>query len=170
MFKLRFKYQIKPRMKKVIIIIVSFFLLSTSAFSQKGFICDMRNVDTLLTPVEKCIVECIRQSHLEKYLGHKNISFFDSVLNCSYKKVKLWAERRDAYYTSIIFQFTDNLQMRLFPKELMYGSKMIYNEKNNFDPKLANLEIPFSIVLVHGIDYFCELGKLPSLNDKKVKE
>jgi hypothetical protein len=56
----------------------------------------MNEVDSLLTPTEKCIVECIKQFQLEKYLGQKNVAFFDSVINCFYKKSILWAERTDS--------------------------------------------------------------------------
>ena len=153
-------------MKKIIIIAVLFFS-SSDAVPQNGFTCDMSDVDTLLTPTEKCIVECIKQLQLEKYLGHENVAFFDSIINCSYKKTILWAERKDSYYTAIIFQLTDNLQIRLYPKKVLYGNKVGYNKKKKFDPKMANFEIPFKIVLVRGIDFFCEMGTLPSFGDTK---
>jgi hypothetical protein len=68
-------------------IIAVLFFSATHVFSQSGFNCDMSEVDSALTPTEKCNLSCIRQLPLEKYLGQKNIGFFDSLINCSYKNV-----------------------------------------------------------------------------------
>jgi hypothetical protein len=146
-------------MKKIIIIAVLFFS-SSDAFSQNGFTCDMSEVDTLLTPTEKCILECIKQLPLEKYLGHQNIGFFDSLINCSYKKVKLVAERQGYYYTTVIFSFTENLKIKFYFKILQYGNKGWYNAKRKWDPKMANKEIPFKLKIFHFITPFCEMGSL----------
>jgi hypothetical protein len=113
------------------IIVLTFVFASTHVFSQKGFSCEMNEVDSLLTPTEKCIIECIKQLQLERYLGHENVAFFDSIINCSFKKTILWAERKGYYYTAIIFQLTDNLQIRLYPGKILYGNKLVYSKGKN---------------------------------------
>ncbi len=146
-------------MKRILFISILFFC-STRVFSQKGFSCDMSEVDTLLTPTEKCIVSCIQQLPLEEYLGRQNIGFFDSLINCSYKRVILLTEKKGYYYTTVVFAFTANLQIRLYFKKLQYGNKNLYNEKNKWNPKIANREIPFKIKIFHFITPFCEIGSL----------
>jgi len=141
------------------------FLISTHTFGQTGFDCGMPGEDSVLTSTERCIVQCIKDLRLEQYLGHENVAFFDSIVNCSVKKLKLWSYRNDNYYTAIIFQLTDNLEMRLYPKQLIYSHKKMYDAKKKFDPQLAQLEIPFKITLVKGFDFLCEMGSLPGLPD-----
>lgn len=145
---------------KQLIIVAIIFLSSIQVFSQNGFTCEMNEVDSLLTPTEKCILNCIQQLPLEKYLGHKNIAFFDSLINCSYKKVVLVAERKGYYYTTVTFAFTDNLQIRFYFKKLQYGNKKLYDTKKKWDPKVADKEIPCKIKIFHFITPFCEMGSI----------
>lgn len=146
-------------MKKIVIIIALFFT-APHVFSQNGFACDMKGVDTLLTPTETCILECVKKLPFEKYLGQQNMAFFDSLINCSYKKVILIAERAGYYYTTIAFSFSDNLQIRFYVKKLQYGNKKLYNAKKKWNPQLADKEIPYKVKIFHFITPICEVGSL----------
>jgi hypothetical protein len=62
---------------KTIVISAIFLFSSIFAFCQSGLKCDIGEIDTLMTPVEKCILNCIKQLPLENYLAHRDIGFFD---------------------------------------------------------------------------------------------
>ncbi|MBK6828716.1 MAG: hypothetical protein IPG86_18530 [Chitinophagaceae bacterium] len=143
-------------MRKIVFAFV-LVVISSRLLAQKGFDCEMNEVDSLLTPTERCIIECIKQLPVEKFLGYRSIGFFDSLFNCTYKKVILMAERKGYYYTTIVFSFTENLHVRLYLKELRYANKNLYNAKNKWDPKIPNKEIPFKLKIYHLITPFCEV-------------
>ena len=117
-------------MKKQIAIIVLVFL-PVFVLSQTIDLNMAPETDTVLTPTEKCLLACIKQLPLGKYLGTKNIHFFDSLINCSIKRIVSVAERRGYYYTTVHFYFTDNLHIRFYPEELKYGNKDLYTKKSS---------------------------------------
>ncbi len=143
-------------MKKIIIIATLFFT-STHVFSQKGIDCDMSEVDKLLTPTEKCILECIRQVPLEKYLGLKSIGFFDSLINCSYKSVGYLYESK-GYVTTAVFSFSENLQVRFYFKRFAYIKSR--TPPGQLNTKLMRKEVPSKLKIFYSVTPFCEIGSL----------
>jgi hypothetical protein len=143
-------------MKKIVVIIVLVFS-SAHAFSQKGFACDLSEVDTLLGPTEKCILNCIQQLPLEKNLGHCNLKFFDSLINCSYKRIDYISERK-GYLTTAVFNFSDNLHIRFYFKKVQYVKG--YNPTGKWDIKLMMKETPSKLKIFYSGTPFCEMGSL----------
>jgi hypothetical protein len=143
-------------MKKIIIIAALFFS-STCTYSQNGFVCDMKEADTLMTPTEKCILNCIQQLPLEKNLGHQNLKFFDSLINCSYKGVDYISERK-GYLTTAIFNLSNNLHIRFYFKKVRYVKG--YNPTGKWDIKLMMKETPSKLKIYYSGTPFCETGSL----------
>jgi HKD family nuclease len=148
--------ELKISMHKAVLL-TFFLVLFFQVNSQGQLSCDLRGVDSLMTPSEKGILECLKTYEFEKYLGKKDINFYDSLITCANKSVRYIFELK-GNFSCVGFFFTEDFYIKFYIDTLKYTR--VKTPMKELDIELVNREIPARMVVLYSLTLICEAGKM----------